>query len=89
MSESLELSVYAVVTLVARSWFSKPLFPSSILGHPVHWEDVFAKFEEKKMWLYSLDQDELAIQWKIIECDPCLSPMEQPDLMSELLELIK
>lgn len=60
-----------------------------ILGHPVHWEDVFAKFEENKMWLYSLDQDVLDIQWKIIECDPCKSPMLQPELIEQLLLLIK
>ena len=67
-----------------------------ILWHPVHWEDVFARLKEI-LWaddIVSLQFWRLQIfsrkLWTIeIECNAIVSPMEQPELIEQLLLLIK
>lgn len=66
-----------------------------ILGHPVQWHDVFAKL--KGQWFTS--EIMATPKWheffvytpkiKHIPCNPCESPMEQPELIEQLLLLIK
>ena len=66
-----------------------------ILWHPVEWHNVFAKLKE--MWYESflwsesllIDPDNKKWEKKNIELDRCLSPMDQPLFIEELLKLIK
>lgn len=70
-----------------------------ILWHEPQWHDVFAKLKEEwykselttewELLLFRTDQSDYITLEEEIPCNPCISPMEQPLLIEELLKLIK
>lgn len=70
-----------------------------ILWHPVEWHDVFAKLKEEDIAAHISFDSKLSSELKVyrnnkewivkIPCNPCESPMEQPELIEQLLLLIK